>query len=70
LTIFTGDENGALIYSHYQNSKTVWINPTKLGGHVKNGLLEDWDIDFLPGSVHKLRVELFYNKFVTLFQFI
>jgi hypothetical protein len=23
LTIFTGDENGALIYSHYQNSKTV-----------------------------------------------
>jgi hypothetical protein len=34
LVIFTGDKNGGLIYSHFQNSKTVWNSPTKLGEGV------------------------------------
>ncbi len=50
-----GDQLGGLTYSHFQNIRTVWSNPSKLGRHVKNGLLEDWHNSFLPGSVHKLR---------------
>jgi hypothetical protein len=55
LDIITGDKNGGLIYSHFQNSPTVWNSLTKLGGGVENGLWENWNIDFLPGSVRKLR---------------
>ncbi len=55
MAIFAGNKNGGLIYSHFQNSPTVWNKPAKLGRDVENGLLENWGIDFLPGNVHKFR---------------
>ncbi len=45
---------GGFISSSFQNSTTVWRNPTKIGRDIEYELLEDPSTCFLPGSVHKL----------------
>jgi hypothetical protein len=64
----SGDTNGGLMYSHFQNSTTAWNISAKLGMVVENRMLENRDTCFLSGGVHKLCWKAFYYILITGFK--